>query len=270
MKDPVYRYITSTPFNPTQDQKKKVYQLTRERLCLELQIFKTENRLDFPLDCMNQPGTFPELSLEVIKNAGIEKDDFIDPSGVRVMSSRIISILRFFIRVGDRRVLFKEENRVIVQERAGPKLVEGDMLTPEGRYDLKSGTTESKYFISTHIDYENWRDRKTLLSAEVPNRNARKIGGEIKIHGTGGSDGCVSLPNSEAALVAVWTNGSKNPSIDLYPQEMTDQNVSALLQKPEGRIYGDFWKATQTAYLDARRPDKVLGPEAKTIDDLLR
>jgi hypothetical protein len=261
--------IVSTPFNPNHEQKKKVIELTQERLCLELQLFRALNHLDFPLDCSNGSNRFPDFVLEVIKDDGKKREPFTDPTLGPMEIERFQSPLKFYILAGDRRVLFKVENRVILQSKAGPKLKEGDMKTPEGTYLLRSGTPESKYFISTHIDYENWSERKTLLSDGVPNRDTRKIGGEIKIHGTGGSDGCLSIPNTEAALVAVWTEGARNRSIEIYPVEMTDEKLSKLVQGPGGSTYADFWKKLQGRYLESKRPEKQLAPGAKTIDELL-
>lgn len=84
---------------------------------------------------------------------------------------------------------------------AGPKLREGDKVTPVGRYRIVSkGPSRFRTFMG--IDYPNAEDRRRFakLKAEGQLPKAATIGGDIGIHGP--------LPNYEAMnKLADWTLG---------------------------------------------------------------
>ena len=100
----------------------------------------------------------------------------------------------------------------------GPKLVEGDRKTPEGRYYICSRNSKSRFFLSLGISYPNTDDAAVGLAThlitksqfdEIARCNKKgktppwntKLGGEIMIHGCGtASDwtwGCIALENSD-------------------------------------------------------------------------
>jgi murein L,D-transpeptidase YafK len=105
----------------------------------------------------------------------------------------------------------------------GPKLLEGDMRTPEGRYIIDARNPDSKYHLSLHISYPNEIDQQiTTLARVAP-------GGSIMIHGTGDAyawmgkfhdvidwtDGCIAVTNEE--IEEIWQLVPDGTPIDIRP-----------------------------------------------------
>jgi len=105
----------------------------------------------------------------------------------------------------------------------GPKLMEGDLRTPEGRYIIDSRNPDSKYHLALHISYPNDIDLQITGIAGV------SPGGNIMIHGTGeeyawmGSfhdvvdwtDGCIAVTNEE--IEEIWQLVPDGTRIEILP-----------------------------------------------------
>ncbi len=105
----------------------------------------------------------------------------------------------------------------------GPKRVQGDHKTPEGKYKIDSKNPKSRFYLALHISYPNADDR----------RRARQLGmspgGAIMIHGLGkefgwlGSahthydwtDGCIAVTNEE--IEEVWRLVPIGTPIEILP-----------------------------------------------------
>ncbi len=92
----------------------------------------------------------------------------------------------------------------------GPKQVEGDHATPEGRYLVrrKRGRGETIYYRALEIDYPNQEDRARFERARREGTLPRqaRIGGQIEIHGEGGiganwTRGCIALHNDDMKVL---------------------------------------------------------------------
>lgn len=92
---------------------------------------------------------------------------------------------------------------------AGPKVREGDRVTPVGRYWV-SGAIPSQFHLFMHVSYPNDGDKKRFealkASGKLPARAT--IGGDIGIHGGGGgvhgdwTAGCIAVENAEIEEIA--------------------------------------------------------------------
>ena len=105
----------------------------------------------------------------------------------------------------------------------GPKLMEGDRRTPEGRYVIDSRNRESRFHLSLHISYPNETDR------EITRRAGVSPGGNIMIHGTGDeyawlgefhhvldwTDGCIAVTNGE--IEEIWELVENGTPIEIRP-----------------------------------------------------
>jgi hypothetical protein len=123
----------------------------------------------------------------------------------------------------------------------GPKTMKGDMQVPEARFKLSSVNPASSYFTAVHVDYENWTNRSALLGdLNEPGINR---GGDIKIHGHGGSVGCLDMGNRAApwmaALVDLSLKQGRVPEIDIYPTNMGD--AAEVASWPGYQRFGAFW-----------------------------
>jgi len=119
--------------------------------------------------------------------------------------------------------LIKKYNVALGRNPKGPKLIEGDQRTPEGRYVIDSRNPDSKYHLSLHISYPNEIDLQITDIAGV------SPGGDIMIHGTGeeyawmGSfhdvidwtDGCIAVTNEE--IEEIWHLVPDGTLIEILP-----------------------------------------------------
>jgi hypothetical protein len=149
----------------------------------------------------------------------------------------------------------------------GPKTKKGDLQVPEARFRLTSVNPASSYFSAVHVDYENWSNRSALLgdlNVPVPDK-----GGDIKIHGHGGSVGCLDMGNRAApwmaALVDLSLKQGRVPEIDIYPTDM--EQADEVASWPGYQQYEKFWGKLSDKYWDQHgakvrrdlpRVDKIL------------
>lgn len=96
----------------------------------------------------------------------------------------------------------------------GPKLREGDRQVPEGIYAIESLNPNSRFHLSLRVGYPNAFDRaKGQLDARA------QLGGDIMIHGSNVSIGCLAMGDeaAEDLFVLAADTGLKNLSLILTP-----------------------------------------------------
>jgi murein L,D-transpeptidase YafK len=96
----------------------------------------------------------------------------------------------------------------------GPKLREGDKQVPEGFYRIESLNPNSRYHLSLRINYPNQFDRKQAR------RDGRtQLGGDIMIHGSSVSIGCLAMGDeaAEDLFVLAADTGLKQIRVLLSP-----------------------------------------------------
>jgi murein L,D-transpeptidase YafK len=74
--------------------------------------------------------------------------------------------------------------------KAGPKLVEGDYQVPEGIYRAEFLHANSRFHLAIRLDYPNEFDKRMAIAE---GRNS--LGGDIMIHGSSASIGCLAMGN---------------------------------------------------------------------------
>jgi hypothetical protein len=187
-------------------------------------------------------GNMPQKNIRTILNA-----NYAEAPLLTIMVQHKGQLLPF-------KTMDKAEDNLIVRSGLGPKLVEGDEITPEGVFNLNSATTSTSYFTASKIDYENWNNRGELLSGLPPGQvNPQKKGGDVLIHGAGGSVGCLSLNNSKAAYITALVrnkNQTREPiKISIYPGEMTTEFMQDLDQlDPQTKSFTNFWTKLKKSY----------------------
>jgi len=97
---------------------------------------------------------------------------------------------------------------------AGPKLKQGDWQVPEGFYKIDSFNPNSLYHLSLRVNYPNKEDR-----AHAENEKRTKLGGDIMIHGSNASVGCLAMGDDaiEEIYVLVSDVGRENVDVLLAP-----------------------------------------------------
>lgn len=131
----------------------------------------------------------------------------------------------------------------------GPKLIEGDLQTPEGFYQINVFNPLSNFHLSFGVDYPNRVDFARM------GKNS-KLGGDIYIHGNCVTVGCIPLTDDkikEVYLLAVFTkNGGQNDiPVNIFPYKMTDANLKKYGCLNPKQI--DFWSTLQPVYLSFGR-----------------
>jgi L,D-transpeptidase catalytic domain len=96
----------------------------------------------------------------------------------------------------------------------GPKLEEGDSQVPEGIYRIESQNPNSLFHLSLRIGYPNGFDRE-----QAGKEGRTQLGGDIMIHGSSASIGCLAMGDeaAEDLFVLAADSGLKNISVVLSP-----------------------------------------------------
>jgi hypothetical protein len=96
----------------------------------------------------------------------------------------------------------------------GPKLREGDRQVPEGLYRIESLNPNSLYHLSLRVNYPNDFDRQQAAA-----EGRTRLGGDIMIHGSDVSIGCLALGDAAAEdlFVLAAETGLRNISVILAP-----------------------------------------------------
>jgi len=112
----------------------------------------------------------------------------------------------------------------------GPKLREGDCQVPEGIYAIESLNPNSSFHLSLRIGYPNAFDRKQAAKDGRTN-----LGGDIMIHGSAVSIGCLAVGDeaAEDLFVLVADTGLKDVSVILSPVDFRrGKTVPATVKRP--------------------------------------
>ena len=108
----------------------------------------------------------------------------------------------------------KEYPILAASGHAGPKFREGDLQVPEGLYRIESLNPNSLYHLALRVNYPNELDRAHAIEEHRTN-----LGGDIMIHGSDGSVGCLAMgdPTSEDLFILAALTGIKNIQVILSP-----------------------------------------------------
>jgi len=136
---------------------------------------------------------------------------------------------------------FKSYNFCEHSGTLGPKVIEGDLQTPEGFYNINVFNPMSNFHLSLGIDYPNAVDKART------GKN-RKTGGEIYIHGNCVTVGCIPLTDDKIKEVYVLAVEAKNSGqslipVNIFPFRMTKANLESYGKKYPQHI--EFWKTLQ-------------------------
>lgn len=124
--------------------------------------------------------------------------------------------------------LFKTYKICALSGSLGPKRIEGDYQVPEGFYYINQFNPKSTYHMSLGLNYPNVSDQ--LLS------DSSKPGGEIYIHGSCITVGCIPVQNSqieEIYLLASYarTQGQDFIPVHIFPVRFNVERSKEVLQK---------------------------------------
>jgi hypothetical protein len=98
----------------------------------------------------------------------------------------------------------------------GPKLREGDRQVPEGIYPVESLNPNSRFHLSLRLGYPNAFDREQAATEGRIN-----LGGDIMIHGSSVSVGCLAMGDeaAEDLFVLAAETGLSNLTVIIAPHD---------------------------------------------------
>ena len=129
---------------------------------------------------------------------------------------------RILYAVKDDKII-KKYDIAIGQNPEGHKLKEGDKKTPEGYYFIDGKNPKSKFFLSLHMSYPNFHDKKV---AEKNNLNpgshiailglpSLSILSQYLYNGSDWTDGCIALNNTD--MKELWDMSDEGIQILIKP-----------------------------------------------------
>jgi hypothetical protein len=126
---------------------------------------------------------------------------------------------------------------------AGPKLREGDRQVPEGIYRIDALNPNSAYHLSMRLDYPNAFDR-----AQARREGRSNLGGDIFIHGSDRSIGCLALGDEaiEELFVLVARAGRDRAEVVIAPNDLRGGRPAAA-NRPDLPWLGALYDAITTA-----------------------
>jgi hypothetical protein len=102
--------------------------------------------------------------------------------------------LQVYAENGDGQLRFVRSYRVLAASGGlGPKLKQGDQQVPEGIYSIESLNPNSRFHLSLRIGYPNSFDRE-----QAKREGRTDLGGDIMIHGSAVSIGCLAMGDGAA------------------------------------------------------------------------
>jgi murein L,D-transpeptidase YafK len=128
----------------------------------------------------------------------------------------------------------------------GPKRKEGDGQVPEGFYHIDRFNPSSNFYLSLGLNYPNQSDK--LKST------ATKLGGDIFIHGSCVTIGCLPMTNDKIKELYIYAiearqNGQSKIPVYIFPYRFTTANVAKynnLYRSNKSLI--SFWENLKTGY----------------------
>ncbi|HEX8835172.1 MAG TPA: L,D-transpeptidase family protein [Abditibacteriaceae bacterium] len=106
--------------------------------------------------------------------------------------------------------------------KMGPKLRFGDLQVPEGFYRIESLNPNSAFHLALRVNYPNEFDR-----AQAAKEGRAELGGDIMIHGSNASIGCLAMGDeaAEDLFVLAAETGLQNIEVILSPLDFRTSDV---------------------------------------------
>ena len=149
------------------------------------------------------------------------------PKHLAVLAFKDTNILQLYAKNSDMQnwQLVKTYPIVKASGVLGPKLQEGDKQVPEGIYQSESLNPNSRYHLAIRVNYPNEFDRQM---AQLDDRI--NLGGDIMIHGSSSSVGCLAMGNdaAEELFVLAALAGNNPMKIIIGPTDFRTKAVDGL------------------------------------------
>lgn len=216
--------------------------------------------------------TFPRISdvlkrkQEALIKEFAEKGFQWPASQIYLRSFKYDSQLEVWIRYSNKEPfkLLKTFQVCALSGSMGPKRMEGDYQVPEGFYYINEFNPKSAFHLSLGLNYPNSSDR--LLS------DANRPGGDIYIHGSCVTTGCIPITNEQIEELYLLTAFAKNQGQDFIPVHIfpvrfnKENSVNYLNKYIQGfQSYAPFVEQLKGVYFYFEKHKKlpVIGVDAQ-------
>jgi len=114
--------------------------------------------------------------------------------------------------------------------KTGPKLRLGDLQVPEGAYRIESLNPNSAFHLALRVSYPSAQDR-----AQAALNGRTELGGDIMIHGSNASIGCLAMGDqaAEDLFVLAAQTSIENIEVLLCPLDFRAGDVAPDPKRPE-------------------------------------
>lgn len=154
-------------------------------------------------------------------------------------------IFEVWVKTSNQYILLKEYPICSSSGELGPKRKQGDYQVPEGLYYIDRFNPYSNFYLSLGINYPNSSDK---ILGEKGN-----LGGDIFIHGSCVTIGCIPLTDSfikEVYIIAVEAKSKGQAKIPVYifPTRMSEANFSKIKENQKDNSIIKLWEQLKNAY----------------------
>jgi murein L,D-transpeptidase YafK len=165
-------------------------------------------------------------------------------------------------------MLFKSYKVCALAGTMGPKRMEGDYQVPEGFYYINEFNANSQYHLSLGLNYPNPSDK--LLADPM------KPGGEIYIHGSCVTTGCIPILDNKIEELYVLSSHAKGSGQDfipvhIFPAKYDEKKSAEYLERlhetdPTLKAFENNLKRVYDFFEENRRlPVIAISPEGKYV-----
>ena len=159
-------------------------------------------------------------------------EPYFQKAGVHYPSRHVVLVglkkekqMEIYAANEDGKMKFIRDYKVLgASGKMGPKLRESDLQVPEGFYRIEALNPNSAFHLALRVNYPNEFDKENAA------REGRKeLGGDIMIHGSNGSIGCIAMGDAvaEELFVLVADVGRENVQLLLCPADFRAARILA-------------------------------------------
>lgn len=162
---------------------------------------------------------------------------------------------------GEPLVLFEEHPICGESGTIGPKVERGDLQIPEGLYVVTKLHPDSQGWLSLRMSYPNLADRARAAERGAAEQRRVSPGGDILVHGTCISIGCIAIDNAPIERVyllalAPWSRG-RTVRVDVFPGRFEPAALDSLLEHARELPTVRLWRSLMPAYFGFERTRRV-------------
>jgi murein L,D-transpeptidase YafK len=136
----------------------------------------------------------------------------------------------------------------------GPKVAQGDLQVPEGFYVVTGLNPWSPGLLSLQLDYPNDADRARRNERAVDVKAAATVplGGDIAVHGTCISTGCLAIDDAPIEQLYVLAIEPRRRGrairVHVFPTRLSPERIEALLEQTDDVTVVKLWTSMIPAY----------------------